>query len=242
MSIFTTFVACKKERVSSNSEKTSIASQLMSGTADFDLQSGVLHNQYMDVAYNKLLQLSNPTYPQCFNQVKETIDLLEDLDGYTLTIGYFENIETADDARSVLNQMKATVTDDATFGPIYQEIGNVLTNVDNSDDFKSAVNDIYAEYADNVSPSEKIKLGTMCSIAISSFDYWGNNYENWGDVYGSITMDDKPKETEDERKKREAKEKKEKFKKFVLWDMTGGSLGSVPGAVMASALCALLWD
>jgi hypothetical protein len=52
------------------------------------------------------------------------------------------------------------------------------------------------------------------------------------------------KETDEEKKKREAKELKEKMdkiKEFVGFDLAGAFAG-LPGAVLASGFCALMWD
>jgi hypothetical protein len=97
------FSSCQKEKpVSDRRQNNKQRLYSVSSTND-----GLLHNQYMDVAYNKILQMDDPTFTQCSDKIKETVNLLNNEFGYTWTSGYMANLETIESSHITLDQMKA---------------------------------------------------------------------------------------------------------------------------------------
>jgi hypothetical protein len=236
------FSSCQKEKPVSDNEPNN--KQRLYSVSSTDNGFGLLHNQYMDVAYNKFLQMDDPTYIQCSDKIKETVNLLNNEFGYSWTSGYMGNLETIESSHITLNQMKAALMDDSYLGNVYTQINNELLNSDNLLTFQIAVNNIYDSKEQNCPASKLTQLKAMCSVAVSSYDYWENNYENWGNIHAEIMNGPGKKETDEEKKKREAKElkeKKDKIKEFVGFDLAG-AFGGVCGAVLASGFCALMWD
>jgi hypothetical protein len=66
---------------------------------------------------------------------------------------------------------------DSYLGDVFTQINNELLNVNSLADFQSAVDNIYNTRKIDCPTSKQTQLKAMCSVAVSSFDYWENNYE-----------------------------------------------------------------
>jgi hypothetical protein len=215
-------------------------------TSSLNSNIGLLHNAYLDSIYKEIVLSNNYIFDSCAISIMNKVNLLNNEDGYSWTVNNMYNLGSRYEVKNSLENLKNNLLNDSILADFYVSVRNKLDSSDNLLDFEIKIADKYEELLDNSPTSTQEKLVNMYSILISSYEYWDNNYEKWKEI--NHLMDGPPngggngQETDEERKKREEKERTEKIKEFAVFDMAGGSLGGLPGAVLASGFCALLWD
>jgi len=208
--------------------------------------SGLLHNQYLDEVYKKLINTDSFSFESRIDILKDQLKNVFNLEDNEMNICFseFNNFEEYQDIIMYLNKIDNKFRN-KNYYFIFEEYLFEIIELNDFNQFSTLVLNYYNEYIESIPINEKEEFKVSVGILLGSYEYWLRNFDNWKTIInlnhnilystnggngGNGGNDDKDKI--DDKDLDNDKVAKKYIRNFIRSDVSGAGLGATVGSAV----------
>lgn len=185
--ILVTTLSCNKNNLNNNfeyeSSKTQQVFTLLNDIEDVDsliYVSALLHNQYLDEVYKKLINTDSFTFESRIDILKDQLKNVFNFEDNEMNICFseFNNFEEYQDVIMYLNKIDNNFKNKSYYF-IFEEYLFEIIELNDFNQFSTLVLNYYNEYIESIPVNEKEEFKVSVGILLGSYEYWLRNFDNW---------------------------------------------------------------